>query len=220
METGKRDLDEPSEHEGDQAETDKPSMGPTAHRLLAIPSKERLVRMLKYLLDEEEFLAPHGIRSLSRVHAREPYKLDVEGETYRVDYVPGESNSGLFGGNSNWRGPIWFPVNYLLIEALESYHHFYGDTLTVECPTGSGQWMNLKQVAGEIARRLSTLFTPGEGGARPCHGDEARYAQDPAWKDLVLFYEYFDADTGRGVGASHQTGWTSLVCRLLMKKGS
>jgi hypothetical protein len=202
-----------SDHNSDLDQDEQP----TGHMLLAIPGRERLVKMLRYMLDEEEFLAPHGIRSLSKVHAHDPYKVEVQGETYRVDYVPGESNSGLFGGNSNWRGPIWFPVNYLLVEALESYHHFYGDSLKVECPTGSGVWMNLKEVASELARRLSTLFLPGPDGARPCHGDEARYADDPAWKDLVLFYEYFDADTGRGVGASHQTGWTSLVCRLLMK---
>jgi hypothetical protein len=132
-----------------------------------------------------------------------------------VDYVPGESNTGLFGGNSNWRGPVWFPINYLVVEALERYHHFYGDDLTVECPVGSGRRMNLREVARELARRLGSLFLPGSDGRRPCHGDDSRYAEDPHWKDLVLFHEYFHGDTGRGVGASHQTGWTALVLRAI-----
>jgi hypothetical protein len=185
------------------------------HRLLAIPSRERLDRVLRYLLDEQEFLAPFGIRALSRVYHDRPYVIRLCGEEQRVEYVPGESDSGLFGGNSNWRGPIWMPVNYLLIEALERYHHFYGDTLRVECPTGSGRMLNLKQVACEIARRVTSIFLPDASGRRPCHGDDRRYAADPCWRDLVLFYECFHGDTGRGVGASHQTGWTALVARLL-----
>ncbi|MDZ4858250.1 MAG: glucosidase [Candidatus Hydrogenedentes bacterium] len=185
------------------------------HRLLAIPSRERLERVLKILLDEDEFLAPHGIRALSRVHKDHPYVINVDGEEYRVAYAPGESDTGLFGGNSNWRGPIWFPLNYLLVEALERYHHFYGEDLKVECPTGSGQMMNLQQVANELAMRLTSLFAPADNGRRPCHGDETRYATDPHWKELVLFYEYFHGDTGRGMGASHQTGWTALAARLL-----
>jgi hypothetical protein len=187
------------------------------HRLLAIASRERLVRVLRYLLDEEEFLSPFGVRSLSRVHRAQPYVFRAGGEEYRVEYEPGESNTGLFGGNSNWRGPVWFPVNYLLIEALERYHHFYGDGLKVECPTGSGRLMALDEVAHEIARRLTALFLPDAAtGARPCHGrDAARYAADPSLRDLVLFFEYFDGDTGRGCGASHQTGWTALVVRCL-----
>jgi hypothetical protein len=180
-------------------------------RLLAIPSRERLLRVLRYLLDEEEFLSPYGLRAVSRVHARQPYVFRAAGQEYRVDYVPGESTTGLFGGNSNWRGPIWFPLNYLLIEALERYHHFYGDELRVECPTGSGRMMNLKQVALEIASRLCSVFLPDGQGRRPVHGGDRRYAEDPHWRDLVLFYEYFHGDTGRGVGASHQTGWTALV---------
>ncbi|MDP1797978.1 MAG: glucosidase [Planctomycetaceae bacterium] len=186
-----------------------------SHRLLAIPSRERLERVLRYVLDENEFLAPHGIRALSRVHADQPYSFWVGGEEHRVEYVPGESTSGLFGGNSNWRGPIWFPVNYLLIEALERYHHFYGESFRVECPTGSGQWMTLEQVARELSRRLGSLFVPDEDGHRPCHGGHPQFADDPHWRDLVLFYEYFHGDSGRGVGASHQTGWTALVTRLL-----
>jgi hypothetical protein len=186
-----------------------------SHRLLAIPSRERLERVLRYLLDENEFLSPYGIRSLSRVHKDQPFVFRAHGDEYRVDYVPGESTTGLFGGNSNWRGPIWFPVNFLLIEALERYHHFYGDSLLVECPTGSGRMMNLQEVACELNSRLARIFLPDASGRRPCHGDEHRYATDPHWRDLVLFYEYFHGDTGRGVGAGHQTGWTGLVSRCL-----
>jgi hypothetical protein len=185
------------------------------HRLLAVPSRERLTRVLRYVLDESEFLAPYGVRALSRYHQEHPYQLHVGGMEHRVDYVPGESNTGLFGGNSNWRGPIWFPVNFLLIEALERYHHFYGDALKVECPTGSGKMMNLKEVAAELSSRLMRIFLADETGCRPCHGDDRRYCDDPNWRDLVLFHEYFHGDTGRGVGASHQTGWTVLVVNLL-----
>ena len=183
--------------------------------LLSIPSRERLERVLRYLLDEREFLSDFGVRSVSKVHKETPYVFEVMGEQHRVDYVPGESNSGLFGGNSNWRGPIWFPVNYLLIEALERYHHFYGDELTVECPIGSGRRANLAQVADELKRRLGSIFLPDASGRRPVHGAESRHASDPAWRDLALFYEYFHGDNGRGVGASHQTGWTALVTRCL-----
>ena len=185
------------------------------HRLLAIPSRERLERVLRYLLDENEFLSPYGVRALSRIYQDRPYVVRLCGQEQQVAYVAGESDSGLFGGNSNWRGPIWMPVNYLLIEALERYHHFYGDDLRVECPTGSGKMMNLKQVACEIARRLTSIFLADSSGRRPCHGDDWRYATSPHWRDLVLFYEYFHGDNGRGAGASHQTGWTALVARLL-----
>ena len=189
--------------------------GEHGHRLLAVPSRERLERVLRYVLDEAEFLSPYGVRSLSRVHATRPFVLSAGGQEHRVDYLPGDSDSGLFGGNSNWRGPIWFPLNYLLIEALERYHHFYGDGLRVECPTGSGRFMTLKQVASELASRLSRLFLPRADGSRPCHGNERRYADDPYFRDLVLFSEYFHGDDGRGVGASHQTGWTALVISCL-----
>ena len=185
------------------------------HRLLAIASRDRLARVLAYMLDEREFLSPFGVRSLSRVHAERPYVFGVGSEELRVDYVPGESDSRLFGGNSNWRGPIWFPLNYLLIEALERYHHFYGEGFTVEYPTGSGQRVTLDVVARGLARRLASIFLPGASGARPVHGGDARYAEDPAFRELVLFYEYFDGETGRGLGASHQTGWTALVVPLL-----
>lgn len=185
------------------------------HRLIAIPSRERLVRVLRYMLDEEEFLSPHGIRSLSKVHEKEPYVFNHEGEESTIAYSPGESDSPMFGGNSNWRGPVWVPMNYLLIEALERYHHFYGDDLKVECPTGSGVMMNLEEVAAEIARRMSRLVMPDENGRRPCHGDDERFASRGPWKDLVLFHEYFNGDNGRGLGASHQTGWTALIARVL-----
>ena len=185
------------------------------HRLLAIPSRARLQRVLRYMLDEGEFLSPFGIRSVSRFHQTNPYEFHAGGQVHRVDYEPGESTTGLFGGNSNWRGPIWFPTNYLLIEALERYHHYYGDEFKAECPTGSGQWMNLKQVAHELGRRLASLFLPDANGRRPCQGDDPRWAKDPHWRDLVLFNEYFHGDTGQGLGATHQTGWTALVVRLV-----
>ena len=184
-------------------------------RLLALPSQDRLQRMLRYILDEDEFLSPYGVRSLSKVHERLPFAMQVGGAEYRVDYDPGESSSSLFGGNSNWRGPIWFPLNYLLIEALEAYYHFYGETFTVECPTGSGRHLTLIEVARELQRRLTRLFLADERGRRPCHGDETLYAEDRHWKDLVLFYEYFHGDNGRGLGASHQTGWTALAAPML-----
>jgi len=189
--------------------------GHGAHRLLAIPSRERLERVLRYLFDEEEFLSPHGIRALSRVHAEHPFSLWIGGQEHRVAYEPGESTTGVFGGNSNWRGPVWFPVNYLLIEALERYHHFYGDDFLVECPTRSGNWIPLDAAAKELSRRLATIFLPDEEGRRPCHGDDPRFAYDPHWKSLLLFHEYFHGDSGRGLGASHQTGWTALVLRCL-----
>ncbi len=185
------------------------------HRLLAIPSRERLMRILHYLLDENEFLSSYGIRSLSKAHRKNPFVFGVNGYEYRIEYVPGESNTGAFGGNSNWRGPIWFPVNYLLIEALERYHYFYGDTLRVECPTGSGRQMNLAEVAKEITKRLISIFLPDDNRCRPCHGNATLYAQDPYWRKLLLYYEYFHGDNGRGIGASHQTGWTALVAKWI-----
>jgi hypothetical protein len=185
------------------------------HRILAIPTRDRLLRILEYLFDVEEFLSPFGIRSLSRFYEKHPYVFRADGREYRIDYTPGESNTYLFGGNSNWRGPIWFPVNYLIIEALERYHHFYGDDLQVDFPTGSGNSMNLGQAAEQLSRRLCSIFIPDEEGRRTCHGDEKRCAGDPHWKDLVLFHEYFNAETGAGLGASHQTGWTALVLKLM-----
>ncbi len=185
------------------------------HRLLAIPSREKLERILKYIFSEEEFLSPHGIRSVSKIHEAHPYVFRVGPHEFRVDYEPGESTTDLFGGNSNWRGPVWFPMNFLLIEALERYHHFYGNELQVEYPTGSGVRKNLKEIADDLCARLVGLFLPDENGERPCHGDQEIYARDPNWKDLILFYEYFHGDNGRGVGAAHQTGWTALAAKLL-----
>jgi hypothetical protein len=184
-------------------------------RLLAIPSRERLERLLRYLFDENEFLSAYGVRSMSKAHGAEPYVLRTGGAEYRVGYVPGESDTGLFGGNSNWRGPIWFPVNYLLIEALERYHHFYGDGLLVEFPTGSGRRMTLKDAAQELSRRLVKIFVPDASGARPFHGSRHAASGDKRRDELVLFHEYFHAETGEGLGASHQTGWTALVTRLI-----
>jgi len=184
------------------------------HRLLAIPSKERLLRVLRYLLDEEEFLSPHGVRSLSKHHQEHPYVLHTDRGERRVDYEPAEARTPLFGGNSNWRGPVWFPINFLLAEAMERYHHFYGDGLRVECPTGSGRMLTMMEVAREITQRLARIFLPGEDG-RSAWQPHERYASDPHWRELVLFHEYFHGDTGRGLGASHQTGWTALVLSCL-----
>jgi hypothetical protein len=167
------------------------------------------------VLDENEFLSPFGIRSLSRVHLDQPFVFRIDDRDLSIRYVPGESDTNLFGGNSNWRGPVWFCLNYLLIEALERYHHFYGDQFTVECPTGSGVRMTLLEVATELQSRLVRLFLPDSTGRRPCMGDDPRYAADLYWRDLVLFHEYFHGDTGKGLGASHHTGWTALVTRCL-----
>jgi hypothetical protein len=196
-------------------EREHPASGTPCRRLLAIPSEDRFRRLLSVMLDEAEFLSPYGIRSLSAAHAEAPFVFEFGGTRHTVGYVPGESDSPMFGGNSNWRGPVWFPTNYLLVEALRRYHLFYGDDFQVECPTGSGNLMSLGDVADEIERRLIRLFEQGGDGGRPVHGSDPRYRNDPAWKDLVLFYEYFHADTGEGLGASHQTGWTALVASML-----
>ena len=193
--------------------------GTEERRLLSIVTRERLRRVLQVMLDENEFLSPYGIRALSRAHRNRPYTLDVSGQRHQVSYEPGESTTGLFGGNSNWRGPIWFPVNFLLVESLQRFHHYLGDAFTVECPTGSGQWMNLSEVAAELSRRLARPFLRGTDGTRPVHGMHEQFQSDPHWRDLVLFYEYFHGDNGRGVGASHQTGWTGLVAKLLQQAG-
>jgi hypothetical protein len=171
------------------------------------------------MLDENEFLSAYGLRALSRAHRDQPYLLPVNGREHRVDYEPAESSTGLFGGNSNWRGPIWFPVNYLLIESLQKFHHYLGDDFKVECPTGSGEYMSLWEVAAELSRRLTRIFLADERGVRPVHGPNDPYVDDPHWRDLVLFYEYFHGDDGSGVGASHQTGWTGLVGKLLQQSG-
>ncbi len=174
--------------------------------------------LLRRMLDETEFLSEFGVRALSRHHEAAPYRFDVMGMPLTVRYQPGESDSGLFGGNSNWRGPIWFPVNYLLIESLQKFHHYYSDDFRVECPTGSGRYLTLAEVAEELTRRLSRLFLRGADGRRPGLGDHPTLQHDPLFRDLVLFHEYFHGDTGRGVGASHQTGWTGLIAKLLMPR--
>ena len=188
-------------------------------QLLSLVSVERLTRVLHRMLDEREFLSPHGIRSLSRDHAAHPYVVHVDGREHRVDYEPAESGSGLFGGNSNWRGPIWFPMNFLIIEALQRFDYFYRGELKVEFPTGSGRSMTLWEVATELSRRLTRIFLRDRDGRRAVHGAVERFATDPHWRDLVLFYEYFHGDNAAGIGASHQTGWTGLVAKLLQQSG-
>ena len=188
-------------------------------RLLCVVTRDQLPRVLRLMLDEAEFLSPHGIRAVSRFHRDHPYILRVNGGEHRVDYEPAESSTGLFGGNSNWRGPIWVPVNFLLIESLQKFNHFYGDSLKVEFPTGSGRLASLWDVAAEVSRRLTRIFLRGPDGRRPVHGGTEKFQTDPHWRDLLLFYEYFHGDNGAGVGASHQTGWTGLVAKLLQQSG-
>jgi hypothetical protein len=193
--------------------------GVEARRLLSILGRSRLARVLERLFDEAEFLSPYGIRALSRFHESRPYTLHVDGVEHRVSYEPAESRTGLFGGNSNWRGPLWFPVNYLLIESLQRYNHYFGDGLRVEFPTGSGRRMNLGEVAAELSRRLSRIFLRDGAGRRAVFGDTEKFQHDPHFRDLILFHEYFHGDTGAGLGASHQTGWTALVAKLLQQSG-
>jgi hypothetical protein len=183
--------------------------------LLAVLDETKLRRILARMLDEAEFLSDYGIRSISRVHLEQPFVLDIGGVEYRVDYLPAESNSGMFGGNSNWRGPIWFPMNFILIRGLVNLHAYYGDAFTVECPTGSGQQMTLWQVSQEIAGRLSRIFLQDVDGRRAVYGGQHKFQTDPHWRDHILFYEYFQGDNGAGLGASHQTGWSGLIARLL-----
>jgi hypothetical protein len=189
--------------------------GVAGRRLASILDETKLRRVLARMLDEDEFLSPYGIRSLSRHHADHPYVFHTAGQEYRVEYLPAESDSGMFGGNSNWRGPIWIPVNGLIVRALVQYYTYYGNDLTVECPTGSGRAMNLFQVAQEIARRLARLFLEDEAGRRPVYGGTGKFQEDPHWRDCLLFYEYFHGDNGAGLGASHQTGWTGCIARTM-----
>ncbi len=195
--------------------TDLVTPGPTGELMLSVLTESKLRRILARMLDEQEFLGRFGIRSLSRAHREAPYVLHADGQEYRVDYQPAESNTGLFGGNSNWRGPIWFPVNLVLIEALAKWHLYFGEGFTIECPTGSGNLMTLGEVAEELSRRLASIFLRGDDGRRPVHGESQIFQTDPHWRDLVLFYEYFHGDTGAGLGASHQTGWTGLASVVL-----
>jgi hypothetical protein len=188
--------------------------------LLALVNPERLRRILTKMLDENEFLGPHGIRSISKFHERHPYVLLVNGQEHRVDYLPAESDTGMFGGNSNWRGPVWMPVNALIIRALQNFYLYYGDNFKIECPTGSGRLMNLFEVSKEISDRLIGTFTRDEHGRRPVYGGIEKFQTDPHWRDYILFYEYFHGDNGAGLGASHQTGWTGLVATLIELYGS
>jgi hypothetical protein len=193
--------------------------GVEERRLLSVVPQDQLRRILQVMLDESEFLSPNGIRALSAFHRAHPYTLQADGQEHRVDYEPAESHTGLFGGNSNWRGPVWFPVNFLLIESLQKFHHYLGNDFTVECPTGSGKLMTLAEVATELSHRLSKLFLRNDKGRRPVFGDNDLFQTDPNWRDLIPFYEYFNGDTGAGLGASHQTGWTALVAKLLQQSG-
>ncbi|MGH9764409.1 MAG: MGH1-like glycoside hydrolase domain-containing protein, partial [Blastocatellia bacterium] len=198
------------------AETHEPAnLGVGGRRMAAILNETRLRRVLEKMLDENEFLSPYGLRSLSRYHVDHPYVHELDCQKFRVSYLPAESDTGMFGGNSNWRGPIWMPVNALIIRALLQYYTFYGDEFTVECPTRSGNQMTLYQVAEELSRRLANIFLRDKEGKRPVYGETRKFQEDPYWRDLVLFYEYFHGDNGAGLGASHQTGWTGVIARLM-----
>jgi hypothetical protein len=187
--------------------------------ILALVNPERLRRILTKMLDENEFLSSYGIRAVSKFHEQHPYIFKAGGQEYRVDYLPAESNTGMFGGNSNWRGPIWMPVNAILIRGLLSFYLYYGDNFRIECPTGSGRMMNLFEVAREIADRLTRIFLRNEHGKRPVYGGTEKFQADPHWRDHILFYEYFHGDNGAGLGASHQTGWTGVVAKIIQLFG-
>jgi hypothetical protein len=195
------------------APPDKP--GVAGRLLLSILNEEKLRRVLSYMLDEDEFLSPYGIRAISRYHEDHPYTYQMDGQELRVGYLPAESDSGMFGGNSNWRGPIWMPVNGLIVRSLLNLYSYYGKEFTVECPTGSGKQMNLYEVSEEITRRLSSIFHRDKSGHRPVYGGTEKFQTDPYWKDNILFFEYFHGDNGAGLGASHQTGWTGIIARLI-----
>jgi hypothetical protein len=189
-------------------------------RLLSLLRGHRMKRLLSRMLDENEFLSPYGVRAISKVHEGQPYVFRVDGMDLSVRYLPAESDSGLFGGNSNWRGPIWFPVNFLIIESLQKFHHYYGDDFKVECPVGSGRFVTIDQVAEELGARLTRIFLKDENGRRPVFAQYPRLQDDPHFRDYLLFFEYFHGDVGRGVGASHQTGWTGLVAKLLKPRAT
>jgi hypothetical protein len=195
--------------------TGRGHLGYADRGIAALVNQGRLRRILTLMLDEKEFLSPYGIRALSRYHEDHPYIVNVGGQEFRVTYLPAESDTGMFGGNSNWRGPVWMPVNGLLIRALLQFYLFYGDNFKIECPTGSGKLMNLFEVAREISDRLTRIFLRDESGRRPVFGGTEKFQTDPQWKDYLLFYEYFHGDNGAGLGASHQTGWTGAVAKLI-----
>jgi len=195
-------------------------LGVAERGIMALVNSERLRRILTAMLDENEFLSPYGIRSLSKFHQNHPYIFEVQGQQYRVDYLPGESNTGMFGGNSNWRGPIWMPVNALIIRSLLVFYLYYGDRFNIECPTGSGRMMTLFEVASEIVERLTRIFLRDDRGRRPVYGGTEKFQSDAHWRDHLLFYEYFHGDNGAGLGASHQTGWTGVIARLMQLFGT
>jgi hypothetical protein len=197
------------------APADAKFKGYADRRLFSVCNKEKIERILAYMLDENEFFGPYGIRSVSRYHLEHPFVFNLNGQEFKVQYLPAESNTGMFGGNSNWRGPVWMPVNGLLIRGLLNLYQFYGDDFKVECPTGSGKYMTLYEVANELARRLSSIFLRDASGNRPVYGGTKKFQEDPNWKDYILFYEYFHGDNGAGLGASHQTGWTGIIARVL-----
>jgi hypothetical protein len=187
--------------------------------ILALVNPERLKKILEKMLDENEFFGPHGIRSISKFHEEHPYVMNVDGQEYRVDYLPAESNTGMFGGNSNWRGPVWMPINIMLVRALQQFYLYYGDNFKIECPTGSGKLMNLFEVSKELSNRITSTFTRDEQERRPVYGGTEKFQTDPHWRDLILFYEYYHGDNGAGLGASHQTGWTGVVAKLIQLYG-
>jgi hypothetical protein len=197
------------------APADEGFRGYADRRLLSVCNKQKIERILAYMLDENEFLSPYGIRSLSRYHLEHPFLFNLTGQEYKVQYLPAESNTGMFGGNSNWRGPVWMPVNALLIRGLLNLYQFYGDDFKVECPTRSGKYMTLFEVAKEIAHRLESIFLRDASGKRPDYGGTKKFQDDPHWKDYITFYEYFHGDNGAGLGASHQTGWTGVIARSM-----
>jgi hypothetical protein len=190
-------------------------VGYAQRRLLSVCNKKKIEKILAYMLDENEFFGPYGIRSLSKYHMDHPFVFNLNGQEFKVQYLPAESNTGMFGGNSNWRGPVWMPVNGLLLRSLLNLYQFYGDDFKVECPTGSGKYMTLFEVAKELGGRLSRIFLRDADGKRPVYGGAKKFQDDPHWKDYILFYEYFHGDNGAGLGASHQTGWTGLIARTL-----
>ena len=210
-----------AEHFGDSvpALAHLPGPNPTGRRLLALVNETQLRQILTVMLDEDEFLSPHGIRAISRVHLDHPYEFEWDGNHYEVSYLPAESDSGMFGGNSNWRGPVWFPMNLVILRALFHLHRYYGEDFKIEFPTGSGEQMNLREVALAISQRLSRTFLRGEDGRRPVYGGIETFQDDPHWRDLILFHEYFHGDNGAGLGASHQTGWTGAVATVLRIAG-
>jgi hypothetical protein len=197
------------------APADGKFVGYANRRLLSVCNKEKIERILAYLLDENEFLGPYGIRSVSRYHLEHPFFFHLGDQEYKVQYLPAESDSGMFGGNSNWRGPVWMPVNVLLVRSLLNLYQFFGNDFKVECPKGSGKYLTLFEVAKEISRRLTSIFLRDSNGKRPVYGGTKQFQEDPHWKDYILFYEYFDGDNGAGLGASHQTGWTGSIARLV-----